>query len=109
MVSADKSYRAAAWVPSKPIRADPRRKILISQLYNSLENRDPEAVHGILPEWLRVDRVIGSQDYLGRQEYLVKFCGLPYVEATWETADSLKDDQVKVLFIEWDEVFLKSG
>ena len=42
----------------------------------------------------QVDRII-SHD-ARNNTYLVKWQGLNYVESTWENADDLKDDQVRL-------------
>lgn len=54
----------------------------------------PDEVNGILPEWLRVDRVIGLHKHSKGTQYLTKWCGLPYTEATWEDEADLAADEV---------------
>ena len=54
----------------------------------------PDEVNGILPEWLRVDRVIGIHKHSKGTQYLTKWCGLPYTEATWEDEADLAADEV---------------
>lgn len=55
---------------------------------------DKSMVNGIMPEWVVIERVF---DQSGEGEYYVKWCGLPYTEATWEAAEDLtEEDQVNL-------------
>ena len=70
----------------------PNKKFIITQFYN--RGKDPRAVHGVLPEWTQVDRILSHHKDRGEDVYLVKFKDLPYVDASWETAKSLANDKV---------------
>ncbi len=48
-----------------------------------------EYVNGVRPEWLRVQRVIAERTYYGNVQYLCKWTGLSYQEATWEDEEAL--------------------
>ena len=44
------------------------------------------------PDYTRIDRIIGKHSFNG--EYLVKWCKLDYDNATWETKESICDDEI---------------
>jgi hypothetical protein len=53
-------------------------------------------------DYIVVDRILACEDVVIKKKdgtsqptrmYLVKWCSLPYLEATWETAEDIKDDQ----------------
>ena len=59
------------------------------------EGSDADTYEGIRAEWMQVDRVVDSR--AGASEYLVKWRGLEYGQATWEPAEGLSaSDRVEV-------------
>jgi hypothetical protein len=44
------------------------------------------------PSYTRIDRIIAAEQRGSKKCYLVKWCGLPYTEATWEREDNLRND-----------------
>ena len=75
-----------------PLRDNPRGMTKIRSMFNRKADEDPEMVHGILPEWTVVERVVDKCPATGM--YFVKWCGLPYTEATWEEPGDLEGEQV---------------
>ena len=93
--AAGSSYRKTFWVDGQPLRDSVKGQQKIRAMLNKKPDEEPEMVHGILPEWLEVERVV---DRCPRsKQYFVKWCGLPYTEATWEDPEDLQEDQVRVL------------
>ncbi|KAG0567323.1 hypothetical protein KC19_7G126300 [Ceratodon purpureus] len=44
------------------------------------------------PVYTRIDRIIAAEQRGSKKCYLVKWCGLPYTEATWEREENLRRD-----------------
>jgi hypothetical protein len=44
------------------------------------------------PVYTRIDRIIAAEQRGSKKCYLVKWCGLPYTEATWEREEYLRQD-----------------
>ena len=80
------------WVDGKPLRNSVKGQQKIRAMLNRKPDEDPDMVHGILPEWLEVERVVNRCPETA--QYLVKWCGLPYTDATWEDPEDLQDEQV---------------
>ncbi|BBM99082.1 protein Mpsnf1.8 [Marchantia polymorpha subsp. ruderalis] len=53
---------------------------------------DHQSLPAFNPQYLMVDRIISVERTNRFKRYLVKWCGLPYSEATWERDDQLTDD-----------------
>lgn len=68
--------------------------IRVRAMFNRKADEDPDMQHGILPEWLVADRVVDKCPTTG--DYLVKWCGLPYTEATWEESQDLDGEKVRI-------------
>lgn len=45
-------------------------------------------------DWTTVERIIAHRKEDGRTQYLTKWKGLEYSEATWEDESDLQDDKV---------------
>ena len=87
------SYRNAQWVPGAPIRADYRKATLLRSFYNRETADGVELLGGVPAEWHMVERIIAQRGEGEGAEYLTKWCGLGYTDATWETVANLVDDQ----------------
>lgn len=85
----DCSYRKCEWVASKRLTNTTQGKTMIRAWQQRQRNQDPDTVHNLLPEWTRVERVISIHVSSKGTQYLVKWCGLPYVDSTWEFEDEL--------------------
>ena len=93
-ILAGKSYRKACWTGGKALQKHFRGIQLVRTFHDRKRKntKDPNMVNGILPEWLVIDRIFDARPKTG--DYFVKWCGLPYAEATWESTEDLKDDKV---------------
>ena len=91
---AGSSYRKTFWVDAKPLRDSVKGQQKIRAMFNKKPDEDPDMVHGILPEWLEMERVVDRCPESG--QYFVKWQGLPYTEATWEDPEDLQDEQVGI-------------
>ncbi|KAL2651736.1 hypothetical protein R1flu_019864 [Riccia fluitans] len=57
---------------------------------------DHETYPAFSPHFLAIDRIIGEEKSNRFKKYLVKWCGLPYSESTWERAEELVNDREAV-------------
>ncbi|KAK9835518.1 hypothetical protein WJX74_002180 [Apatococcus lobatus] len=89
------SYRNARWLPEavafgeKPALL---RNFVQKRAHNE-EEEDADMVNGVHPDWLRVHRVIAKKQTVRDAQFLTKWHGLGYSDATWESEADLKDDQ----------------
>ncbi|KAK9793449.1 hypothetical protein WJX73_007753 [Symbiochloris irregularis] len=90
------SYRQARWVPKDKVEAGKAQLVRNFMQRRAVDGRDEELVEGIHPDWLLVERVIGQHTTVRGTDYLIKWCGLGYAEATWMSAEALTDDQAHV-------------
>lgn len=74
------------------LRAEPKGMQKIRAMFNRKGEEEPDMVTGVLPEWKVVERVVDKCPATGH--YLIKWCGLPYTEATWEEPEDLEGEQV---------------
>lgn len=91
------SYRRAVWVPRSVIVAGGRQQLVRNFEKKASEGAiDPygDLIDGVHPNWLEIDRVIASKETsrLGLR-HLVKWRGLGYSEATWETSSALEESE----------------
>ncbi|KAL3700060.1 hypothetical protein R1sor_018082 [Riccia sorocarpa] len=54
---------------------------------------DHESYPAFNPQFLVIDRIIGEEKTNRFKKYLVKWCGLPYSECTWERTEELANDR----------------
>ncbi|KAK9833308.1 hypothetical protein WJX81_005199 [Elliptochloris bilobata] len=81
------SYRRTAWLPVEEVRTA-RAQLLRNYLCRAAEPSD-----GVDPEWLRSERMIAQRVRGGGQQFLVKWCQLPYTQATWEDEAALTSNE----------------
>ena len=117
----NRSYRACSWVRRAELLAAGRRfpgilarlrnfeakggseRVAVASLDEAdsgLDDQDDNGgmTHGVRPEWLLVERVIAYRAARKGQEpqYLCKWTGIDYSDATWETESSLGDFAAEV-------------
>lgn len=49
------------------------------------------------PDFTIIDKILAAKKAKGKNTYFVKWKGLPYDQATWETEDQLKSGEVLYL------------
>lgn len=105
----DFSYLHCEWVDADVIRAQHLGGNRLTKYHKAPNPEDPEepfesrfvevlpppllfGFHRISSNVEQVDRIISVREYEGKPHYLIKWSGLNYDEATWESADTVSDD-----------------
>jgi chromodomain-helicase-DNA-binding protein 7 len=108
-----KSYIHVAWVSPDVIRQEGqggraklykywKRRNKLRRTLQSVNEEAQDNKDNFPSDYLEVDRILAYEDVIIKKKdgtsqatrmYLVKWCALPYLEATWETAEDIKDDQ----------------
>ncbi|XP_031494367.1 protein CHROMATIN REMODELING 4 isoform X2 [Nymphaea colorata] len=78
-----KSHIHNSWV------SEPQLKVLAKRKLDNFKAKYGNAIINICQEqWIHPQRIIGLRKFNGdKKEVLVKWCGLPYDECTWETLE----------------------
>lgn len=95
----DKSYVHCEWISEEQIilQEGPTGKNKIKRFWQ--KQHSVEELEDPIPvEYTQVDRILASGEVQIEGEgakvmYLVKWCTIPYTEATWEFAEDFKDDK----------------
>ena len=104
-------HRACMWVPRRILvmlskrklqnfetKTLPKQKYIVDTRKAGGDDDDDDWADGVERKWLEVDRIVSSRgvyDAVSADEYLVKWRGLGYESATWESAASLGQENDK--------------
>lgn len=85
----NRSFVHCEWVPQVIIERAKLGKQRLQRFLAKNPECDPDSPFEI--EYLEIDRVLDSEERDGTIHYFVKWQGLPYSEATWESSEEVND------------------